>query len=199
MPAPIPEVVPVPEAVPEAPPPTRSATTSEASPTPGGIPLPPVPVPGSAPPQAPSTAPGEDEGGPPARPPPPPPTGLLPAIPAPVLRGPAIPVPQLEEKDWGAEDWEDDDEAAVYGGILGTIVDQVSGESLENVEVSIPELDLRALSDKSGLFMIRGIRVRQRAYEVLLEAPGYQRHFDSLELREKGTRRLEWKLTPLGW
>lgn len=118
---------------------------------------------------------------------------------APVERGPAIPVPGLEKKNWGDENYQADPEGTVYGGILGTVQDEVTKEALENVEISIPELDLRALTDRSGMFMIRGIRVRSQAYEVLLKLPGYQTRFESLKLEKKGTSKQEFLLAPMGW
>jgi hypothetical protein len=83
--------------------------------------------------------------------------------------------------------------------VIGTVKNEVTGKPVENAEISIPELDLRALTDRSGMFMIRGIRVRPRPYEVLFKAPSFKTRFESLPFTQKGTRQLEFNLTPLGW
>lgn len=136
----------------------------------------------------------------PAKPPAPPPSGLQPLTP-PAATGPAIPIPTTPVTDWGSGPRGDREPAgkAVYGGVLGTVVDAVTKKPVENVEVSIPELDLRALTGPDGLFMIRGIRVREQAYELLMDAPNYEKNFGELKIEAKGTHQREFELTPMGW
>lgn len=113
--------------------------------------------------------------------------------------GPSIPVPEVDEIDWGAGADPDDDPDAVYTRLLGRVIDSVTKEPIGDVQVSFPELDLRALSSEDGMFMIHGIEVRADPYEVLLEAPNYKAAFESLAFpqKERGVRELE--LVPMGW
>ena len=136
----------------------------------------------------------------PAKPPTPPPSGLQPLTP-PAATGPAIPIPPPPVTDWGSgpRGRRKAPANAVYGGVLGTVVDSVTKKPVENVEISIPELDLRALTGPDGLFMIRGIRVRKQAYELLMDAPSYEKNFGELKIEAKGTHRHEFELTPMGW
>jgi hypothetical protein len=119
----------------------------------------------------------------------------------PAATGPAIPIPTTPVTDWGSgpRSLRKPPKNAVYGGVLGTVIDSVTKKPVENVEISIPELDLRALSGPDGMFMIRGIRVRPEAYELLMDAPSYQKKFGELKIEAKGTHRMEFDLTPMGW
>lgn len=180
-----------------------------AAPSPGPTDVPaavPVPAPSAAPapvPPQPKEPTGSGDGSLPpipAKPPAPPPSGLQPLTP-PAATGPAIPIPTTPVTDWGSGPRGDREPAgkAVYGGVLGTVVDAVTKKPVENVEVSIPELDLRALTGPDGLFMIRGIRVREQAYELLMDAPNYEKNFGELKIEAKGTHQREFELTPMGW
>lgn len=198
--------VPVP---PQAPAPTRPASPPDAvtgpsmpaSPRP--IPAPPARPPVAATPRPEAAAP--EPSGPPAKPPAPPPTGLTPQPIAPVLKGPAIPVPTKKPENWGRDDWNDEEDAeedaeeVTYAGIVGTVKDSQTKKPLKDVEVSLPELDLRALTDSQGQFMIRGVRVRPLPYELLFKQPSYQTRFEKLKFEAKGTRTMDFELTPLGW
>ncbi len=173
---------------------TRHPSTSSSAP--GAHP---TSAPSSAATTPTSRAPAPD--GPPAKPPPPPPTALTAPDIAPIETGPAIPLPTVRPEGFpGGPARPPAPTGAVYRKVIGQVVDEVTAKPVGKVEVSIPELDLRSLADEEGWFLLHGIRARERAYEVLLTAPGYHTTFGELTLPESGPEpKPVLKIRPLGW
>lgn len=146
--------------------------------------------------------PGAERSGPPAKPPLPEPEGLRAADLAPVTSGPAIPVPEGSRDDWGSPAPAPVAPGTRFLKLLGTVVDPFTGKPVPDVEVSLPELDQRALSGPDGLFLIHGIPARERGYELLATAPGFQVTFaELLALPSHPSSSLSTtiELKPLGW
>lgn len=148
---------------------------------------------------APSTEP-LDPGVPglPAKPPKPGPKGLQAPEFVPRQTGEIIPLPTGEVTSWG-EEVEDEPEEVEYGGVRGQILDSIRKEPLEGAEISIPELDLRALTDSKGRYLIRGIRVRPEPYEWLIQKPNHETYFGSLSIEGRRSKKMDVELVPMGY
>lgn len=135
----------------------------------------------------------------PSRPPTAPPEGLVSLGGLQGPAAPAIPIPDLGDVPWGAAPG-DEDQDAVYVMLLGKVVDAQTKEGIRDAEVSLPELDLRALTDRDGAYMIGGVVVRDAPHEMMIEAVGYKNDYAPLATAgQRGMLRRTTELVPQGW
>ena len=83
--------------------------------------------------------------------------------------------------------------------LQGRVIDAKRKTPIEGAEVSIPELDLRTVTNDKGEFFLGNIEPRDDSYEVLITRPGYVSCFADAELKEKQLFNCEYRLKPLGW
>jgi len=88
------------------------------------------------------------------------------------------------------------DEAAA---LEGRVLDGCTREPVARAEVSIPELDRRAVTDGDGRFVIGNVPARTASYEVLVTCPGYQSFFADAVFEPHKRLNCEYRLTPVGW
>lgn len=81
----------------------------------------------------------------------------------------------------------------------GRVVDEVTGAPVAGARVSLPEVDLHAVTDVEGRFELRGVEPREGSYEVLVSRSTYRSTFADETFRA-GERVLHvLRLRPLGW
>ncbi len=88
---------------------------------------------------------------------------------------------------------------ADYSGLTGTVTDKMSKKPIAGAEVSIPELELRCNSDKNGRFSLRGIKSREKNYEILISCPGYKALFADSVFKAGKILDFNYTLTPVAW
>ena len=81
----------------------------------------------------------------------------------------------------------------------GRVVDGRTGNPVVGAEVSVPEVDLRTVSDESGRFRLENIPPRPRTYEILVTRPGYKSYFADQAFEGGKRYSRDYPLRPVGW
>lgn len=81
----------------------------------------------------------------------------------------------------------------------GRVLDEVTGAPVAGARVSLPEVDLHAVTDADGRFELRGIEPREGSYEVLVSRSTYKSAFADETFRAGERVRHILRLRPLGW
>ncbi len=84
-------------------------------------------------------------------------------------------------------------EGQEFGSFAGTILDDLSGQPLSRAVVSLPKLQVEAVTNESGQFLLEGLP--RGSHEVKFEAHGYVAVVEQLEIAEADF--LQIRLDPL--
>ena len=81
----------------------------------------------------------------------------------------------------------------------GVVVDEISGERISGLRISIPEIDRHTVSGSDGRFEFHDVPSRSGSFEILVSGPGYGSAFfdETFQLGKRVVRRLY--LRPIGW
>jgi outer membrane receptor protein involved in Fe transport len=81
------------------------------------------------------------------------------------------------------------------GTIVGTVVDELTGEGLEGAKVSLLGIDLEAITDTSGVFEIAAVPAGDLAARV--EVPGYAAMVEQIEVLPDEVVLFQFYVSPL--
>lgn len=80
------------------------------------------------------------------------------------------------------------------GGITGEVVDASTGEALSDIQITVEESGESATSDSDGKFTIENLEPGM--YTLNVEANGYERWSQTVEVQQDGDAEVEIRLQP---